>query len=331
MKHEPRRLAIVGFGSIGRQHREALARVAKKTEIVLVRGLGGVQPGKDQFSLETVYSLEDAINMGVEGAIIASPASAHISQARELLEAGIGLLIEKPLSDQLGDAVDFALFSGQKKAVCLIGYLLRYSTAAADFKRMLDDELGEILHVQVECGSYLPDWRPHIDYRKAVSAQRHLGGGVLLELSHEIDYLNWLFGPFSSVSGYLGHSGCFEIDVEDSADVVIRTESGKSINLHLDFNRRHRRRFCIVQAENGELVWDINDQTLTWNPASGAKIETRYEISKENLLDKQISHFLDCLAGKDLPRVGLDDGIEVLHVVDAIRRSDMERRWVDLR
>ena len=76
-------------------------------------------------------------------------------------------------------------------------------------------KIGQILHVQVDCGSYLPDWRKGTDYRESVSAKAELGGGVLLELSHELDYIRWFFGEMISISANIQNSGTLGIDVED--------------------------------------------------------------------------------------------------------------------
>ncbi len=59
--------------------------------------------------------------------------------------------------------------------------------------------IGQTLYTSVECGSYLPDWRPGNNYKKSVSAKKDLGGGVLLELSHELDYIRWIFGEIKNI------------------------------------------------------------------------------------------------------------------------------------
>jgi predicted dehydrogenase len=326
-----KRIGIVGLGSIGLQHKHAISRIAPGVDIVVIRSREVSPLELRSKSSDVTYSLSDGIREGLDGAIVSSPATAHLSQARELLEAGIGLLIEKPLSNDLNEARKFSDFAEKQNAVCLLGYIFRYSAAAKAFKgRLNKDSLGKILHIQAECGSYLPEWRSNTDYRATVSARSELGGGVLLELSHEIDYLNWFFGPFSRVIGCISHSGTLEVNTEDSVDVIIRTIDGLSINLHLDFNRRHKSRRCVVQTETGELSWSVNDGVVSWRPAHGIVEKENFDSNKERLLDNQITHFLNCLVGHDTPVANLRHGLEVLTIVDAIRESDKRRKWVNL-
>ena len=97
-------------------------------------------------------------------------------------------------------------------------------------------KIGKILHVQVDCGSYLPEWRKGQDYRKSVSAKTKLGGGVLLELSHELEYIRWFFGDMKSVYANIQNSETLDIDVEDSVDMIFESDKGFSVSVHLDYN-----------------------------------------------------------------------------------------------
>ena len=326
-----KRIGIVGLGSIGLQHKYALACVAPQLDVVTIRSRRRSSVSPIEGAACESYSISQAVEDGLDGVIVSSPAVVHVAQAQQLMNAGIGLLIEKPLADNLIGAREFSNYAKHQNVVCLIGYLLRHSEAAKAFGSYLKtDLLGRILHVHAECGSYLPEWRPGHDYRQSVSARTELGGGVLLELSHEIDYLNWLFGPFCSVMGRVGRSGILDIDCEDSADAMIKSKVGIDINLHLDFNRRHKSRKCIVQAENGELMWDVNSGVVTWRSADGAVDERIFDSRKETLLECQIIHFLKCLAGEESPLVTLSDGLEVLKIIDAIHASDKKGTWIEL-
>jgi predicted dehydrogenase len=114
----------------------------------------------------------------------------HVEQARILIKADVPILIEKPLSVSTAGIDELAALAEGKNVKVLVGYVLRYSHSFQYFQKMIKSRnVGEPLFVRVECGSYLPDWRPGQDYRKSASAKPVLGGGVLLELSHELDYV----------------------------------------------------------------------------------------------------------------------------------------------
>ena len=115
----------------------------------------------------------------------------------------------------------------------MVGYVLRFLPALHAIRQHLTDGLlGQVHTARVEVGQYLPDWRPGSDYRQGVSGQDKLGGGALLELSHEIDYATWLFGWPQSLQCSRARLSPLEIDVEDSAHVLLEYP-GKRISLHM--------------------------------------------------------------------------------------------------
>lgn len=320
-------LSIIGLGSIGRRHLRLLKELRPDLELTLVRtGIGGAWP-EEKLATRTVESLEQAIDLGIQAAIISSPANMHVQQARELINAGIHILVEKPLSNSF-DGVDELLREISKSGVTgIIGYSLRYDPAAEKFLAVLrNGVLGKILHVRIECGSYLPDWRPEQDYRNTVSSSMKLGGGVLFELSHELDYISWFFGKIKSIQANLHNSGTLDIDVEDCADLIITNENDVPISAHLDFSSRYPKRVCIVQSVRGELTWDVIKRTVTWNPKEGDTQLNSFDVERDLVYKKQLEHFLDCIENGAVPKVTLGDGARVLRLIEAARRSH-ENGW----
>ena len=169
-------IAVVGLGSIGRRHVRNLKRLRPELEITLVRsGQGPVWP-EEQLAERIVKTSAEAIAVGAQAAIISSPAPFHVPQAQEWLKEGRPLLIEKPLSYDTTGITDLKALAEAQNIPVLVGYVLRYDLAAQHFYHWLKSkEIGELLHVCIECGSYLPDWRPEQDYRKSASASMALG------------------------------------------------------------------------------------------------------------------------------------------------------------
>jgi predicted dehydrogenase len=204
----------------------------------------------------------------------------------------------------------------------LVGYCLRFDPGAGKFKEMLDNDLtGQLLHVQVECGSYLPDWRPGQDYRQTVSALKELGGGALLELSHELDYIYWFFGDITSVYAYLHNSGTLRIDVEESADLILTNHEGLPISMHLDFNSRHAKRCCTVHGTNGKLTWDAIKKQVIWCREDTNPIFEFFEDDSDHKYREQLQHFLDCIENNNSPAVTLKDSTVALRLVEAAKKS----------
>ena len=150
---------------------------------------------------------------------------------------------------------------------------------------------------------------------------------VLLELSHELDYSNWLFGPFKSVYAVLENSGTLDIDVEDGANIIFTNKYDKLISIHLDFYRKVPTRKCIVQTNRGELTWNILLHELTWKDEKNKIIKYKYHQNKNFIYEEQMKHFIMCSRGEQQPFVNLDDGIKAIELVELIKKShNLKRR-----
>ncbi len=315
-------IGIIGLGSIGKRHLRLARKLRPEIKIIAVRSGKGEKVEEEKIADKIVYNMEDTINTGIQAAIISTPATFHVDQALRLMNLGIHVLIEKPLSHSLENVDNLLSAAGELDTVGLVGYCLRYDPAALKFKEILATEkVGQILSVQVNCSSYLLDWREKMDYRQSVSAKKELGGGVLLELSHELDYIRWFFGDMKSVYANIQNSGTLDIDVEDSADMIFESGKGFSVSVHLDFNSRYKSRKCIVRCVNGNLIWDAIANKVTWQTASGSEQLETYENDRDYVYKEQLKHFFDCIENKKLPSVSIHDGVAVLSMIDSIKKS----------
>lgn len=276
-------------------------------------------------------SLSTAVAWGPEIAVIASPATMHLTHASYLLNAGIPVLIEKPLSDNLDRVHEVAPLLVQYRSSIEVAYNLRFLSSARRMKALLDKRrVGRILGLRIEVGQYLPDWRPEANYRHQVSANRSLGGGVLLELSHELDYLLWLFGSFDRVFCILSNSGQLDIDVEDSADILM-SRDGLTAQVHLDFLQRSPSRECKIIGEAGTMHWDLIGNNITLEgPAGKEVLFSDPNFDRNEMYIEQLRGFIEVAAGRAAPRITIDDGLAVLDLIEAMRQSAASGRQVQL-
>ena len=320
-------IALVGLGSIGRRHVRILKELRPEFAITLVRSGKGLTWPEQQLAQRVVKTSAEAIRSGAQAAIVCSPAPFHVSQAMEWIKEGRPVLIEKPLSHDTVGLSELAALAEARKVPVLVGYVLRYDVAAQYFYEWLkSDEIGELLYVRVECGSFLPNWRPEQDYRESASARKDLGGGVLLELSHELDYVNWFFGPINDVQASLQNSDTLEVDTEDGAELLLHNTNGLPVSLHLDFYRRVPIRQCRVQTTKGELSWDCLAQLVRWTDDKGQFTEKIFQQERDDLFRCQLEHFFDCLEKHAVPKVTLNDGIDVMQMIEKARYSDCQHR-----
>jgi len=321
------RLLIVGLGSIGTRHLRIARELNPCADIRVLRHQECVSV--PEYADGCISSIEQAVAFLPQIAVIANPAPFHIPVAQRLAEAGVHLLIEKPLSSSL-DAVTQLIETCHKQgSVLLTGYNLRFLPSLQHFRNLiLDDTIGRVLSVRCEIGQYLPSWRPDTDYRQSVSARRELGGGVLLELSHELDYLRWIFGEVAWVNATTSRQSTLEIDVEDTAHLILGFVSVDDKfqligTVSLDFIRQDTTRSCTVIGENGTLRWNGLTGAVELYEA-GAK--EWYELfchqhQRDDSYLAEWQNFIDCVNEDKKPLVTGEDGLKVLEIIGAARVS----------
>lgn len=325
-----KRALVAGLGSIGQRHLRLLRDRLPETEIMVLRH--DVCAPVTQFADHCTTSLEEAIAFAPKIAIIATPAPFHTAPAIALARAGTHLLVEKPIAVQSRDALKLVTAAQDADVVLQVGYNLRFLESLATFRAALSDgRIGRVASVRAEVGQYLPDWRPNSDWRTAVSARNDLGGGALLELSHEIDFLRWIFGNVASVRGWFGQQAGFGIDVEDTAHMVLGFKDntpvgGKGVapvaSVTLDFIRHDTTRKCVAIGEQGTLHWDgvASDVTLI-RPAEPALTLHSGKPGRDAAYAAQLDAFIASVEGKSPVRVSGADGVAVLKIVEAVHQS----------
>ena len=251
-------VAVIGLGSIAKKHRANLKLIFPNTIIYAMSSSGRIITDKVKDADIIVTSIEELLNAHIELAIIASPAPFHAENAIRFIECGIPTLIEKPVTTNTIDAVKIQAAYEQHKTSVGVGYCLRFLPSASVMKESIDSGLiGRPFLCNIEVGQYLPDWRANINYLKSVSAQSKLGGGALLELSHEFDYAAWFLGELKLEHAVLSSSQELGLKVEDTADIMCIASKNLVTNIHLDFLQKKAFRKCRIVGTEGTLEWDI--------------------------------------------------------------------------
>jgi predicted dehydrogenase len=321
------RILIVSNGNIGKRHLRLARKILPNADIRILRHQAACEV--PEYSNGCFSSIEESIAFAPQVAVIASPAPFHIPTGQALAEVGVHLLIEKPLSASLSGVMQLLKTSQKQGTVLQSGYNLRFSPSLRRFRDLLGESvIGKVLSVRCEVGQYLPTWRPDCDYRQGVSARHELGGGALLELSHELDYLRWIFGEVDWVKATLSHQSDLELDVEDTAHLTLgfvpAVDGHQLIGaVNMDFIRHDTTRLCTAIGENSSLRWN----GLTGGVAlyeAGAK-EWRELFSHPHQLDEsylaELQNFLACVIEHKKPLVTGKDGLKVLEIIEAARIS----------
>lgn len=294
------KVAVIGLGNISNRHRRNIRLLYPKVIIYAMSASGRV-PKEAVADVDTfVISLEELILIQPEMVIVASPATFHAQHAIPLIKAGVPVLIEKPLSASIEDSKAIAEAADFYKTPVAIGYCLRYLSSSVFMKSLIEKKaIGDIYNAFIDIGQYLPDWRPNKSYRDSVSASESLGGGALLELSHELDYIQWLLGQLKPHSAILRSSKELDLKVEDLADVLACNSEGALVSIHLDFLQRKAHRKCRFIGSEGNLEWDLllNEITII-TEASEDKVFSAPDWDKNKMYLNMILDFERLINGK---------------------------------
>jgi predicted dehydrogenase len=341
------RILICGLGSIGQRHVRLLRTVLGEEADIWchrVRGLNlvisdslGAQEGRpeEHYGLRRFESLADGLRAGPDAVFVTNPISMHIETALAAVRQGCHVFVEKPLSHSRDGVAELRRAAAEHKRVVVVGYQLRFHPAIRKIRDLLRNRaIGSVVSAQVHFGEWLPGMHPYEDYRESHAARRDQGGGVILCLSHEIDYACWLFGRPKQVFAIGGHLSDLELDgVEDTAELLVGFEdNGREIpvSIHLDFVSRPPRRFCRITGERGHIEWDHYDNVVTLHSSDldVPRRETFDGFRRNDMFVAEIEDFVAAVESGAPPTVPLTDGATTLDVCLAAKESMAERRIV---
>jgi predicted dehydrogenase len=245
------------------------------------------------------------------------------------------VFIEKPLSDRLEGVEQLLEAVRERNLVTLVGCNMRFHPGLMKVKDLLEEgAVGHVVAARVEAGQYLPDWHRLEDYRQGYSARRDLGGGVILDAIHELDYIRWMLGEVETVVCFAGKLSRLEIETEDTAAILLRFASSAIGEVHLDYVQRAYSRTCHIIGDEGTIRWDYATGEVRWY--SAATQEWRAFANplgwepNQMYLD-EMRHFLRCLAGEEGSTLDVFQGTRVLETALAARASAKMGQVVELR
>ena len=318
------KILIAGLGSIGRRHLRNLIALGEE-DIVLYRSHRSSLPDEElkDFPVETDF--EAALAHRPQAVIISNPTALHLEVAIPAALAGCHILMEKPVSHSL-EHIDILVNAVDKSGSrILIGYQFRFHPGLQQIKKLLDEgAIGRPYSAHAHWGEYLPGWHPWEDYRHSYSARSELGGGVILTLSHPLDYLRWLLGEVVNVNARMGHLSALELDVEDYAEILMGFANGSSASVHLDYFQQPPSHTLEITCENGRVCWDNADgKAQVYRAQSGAptQLTPPEGFERNQMFLEEMAGFVRLCRGESLPHCSLADGIRVQELVLAAKQS----------
>jgi CMP-N,N'-diacetyllegionaminic acid synthase len=301
---------LIGYGSIGRRHDEVLSTFPEINEIHIVTK----QKLNDRVAFKSLEDVE-AIS-SYDYFLIASETKKHLEQLCWLNEhvKNKKIFCEKPLFER------FYALPGMKNEV-YVGYVLRFHPVLQKIKELLVAQ--RVLTANIACGSYLPDWRTNIDYRDSYSAKKVEGGGVLLDLSHELDYCAWLTGNFIDIKSYQTKVSDLEIDSDDLVSLIGKTEQHAIINLVIDYISKSPHRLIRINTNVFTLEADlIKNQLIKINLDATQQVYTFETLERNHMF--QAMH-QEILFNTEKPYVcTLEQGEAVMQTIQIVQEQNDE-------
>ncbi len=320
---------MIGLGSIGKRHLKNILLLGY-SDVSVVSGKNVLPP---EFSSCILFvTIEDAVSKtNFDAAIICVPTAFHIVSLRTILNAGIkNIFLEKPVSHNYKDVEEINKLIIQQKARVVVGFDMHYDLGLLKVKELISSNvIGTIVSANAEVGQYLPDWRPNEDYSSGMSAKKETGGGVLLDLVHEFDYLIWLLGDVKTIASFNKNSGSLKIETEDVAEVLLKFDNNVIGTIHLDYLQQKLVRNCLITGSDGTIFWDLTSSKVKWILKNKSEHEFSYEGFERN--DRFINIIKDFLENKSNEQITLfDQGLQSLKLILAAKHSSNKNVFVEM-
>ncbi|MCX9085015.1 MAG: Gfo/Idh/MocA family oxidoreductase [Candidatus Methanoperedens sp.] len=326
------KILVVGCGSIGERHIRNLIDISNHSIIAFDTLKERLNIIKERYDVETCDNIERCFENDIDAVIVCTPPNTHIKIADQAITHRAHVFIEKPISDRLDGLDDLIKKASSHQKIISVGYCFRFSEGLKLVKNLIDSgKLGRILSIKAEFGQYLPDWRPWQNYRQSYTAKKDLGGGIILDGSHEIDYLYWLLGDVKEVFCFSDKISDLEVETEDTAEILLRFSNGAIGEIHLDFIQRAYSRNCKIIGEKGTLIWNFGEHKVSlYSADSNEWIIYDVDADVNLMYIEEMKHFLHCIDALSMPLIDARQGKRVLEIALAAKESSEKKSVIDI-
>ena len=298
-------VAVVGAGSIGSRHQRILKQLGHKVSVVSANS-----PDADFRSMSDALGRES-----FDYVVIASQTSQHVTDLSALINNRFSgrVLIEKPLFEKLHTLQE------NNFSFAAVGYNLRFHPVIVWLKDTLP-KLGKLTSANFYVGQYLPTWRPDSDYRKSSSARDISGGGVLRDLSHELDLVQYLFGDWQQLTAVGGKFSDLEIATDDTFSILMTSTKCNAISVQLNYVDRIKQRYITINGNHGTVSID-----LISNTAKFSDLDVKFSVNAD---DTYVAQHLAVISNDSQNTCSLSEALKVVETIQAIEKSAEKLKWI---
>lgn len=324
-------IVVIGVGSIGERHVRCFQGTGRCRVSFVEINPALRESVAERYSVASFATLEESLATKPTAAVVAVPAHLHLPIARQVAEAGIHLLIEKPLSTSLQGVSELREVIARQVLICGVAYVYRsHPILRAMRDAILNDQFGEPVELVAVCGQHFPTYRPA--YRSIYYNNRATGGGAIQDaLTHILNAGQWLVGPLTRLVADAEHQLLPGVEVEDTVHILARhgrVQASYALNQHQAPNEVT----ITVVCERGTVRFEAHENRWRWLTTPGeAWQEARFPpLERDALFIEQATHFLDALEGKRQVACSLDKGEATLRANLAALASCANGQWMSL-
>lgn len=303
MKNKNPKILIIGYGSIGKKHCEVLKNFTKDITIL-------TKQKKTNF--KKITAISEALEINPEYIVIACETSKHLYYLNYIEKHFIKktILVEKPIMNKFKKI-------NLKNNTYFVGYNLRFHPVLLFLKKILKKKI--IYSVNINCTSFLPNWRKNIKYEKSSTAIKKMGGGLILDLSHELDYIYWLFGKISLMYSYNKKVSNLKINTDDFLILVAKLKKNVKLNLFMNFFSRFKKREINIEGKN----FSLNANLITCSIKYFFKNkEKTIQWSKYNLDETYLKEHNNIFRKKYKNLCKVNEALDTLKLIDKIKKNN---------
>ena len=328
-------ILVVGAGSVGKRHMKNLVSLGADVSAVDPRNDRLVEAAEEITLQSSFETINKALKSGekFDGVVVGSPTKYHVEQCEAVIKAGVSVLLEKPVSITLKEAEHLKkVLEKNPKSKLLLGYTYRWWPPLLEFKKLIKSKkVGKIRYIEFMMGAHLADWHPWEKYQEFFMSSKKLGGGALLDESHFIDLLIWMFGMPKSLFARVDKISSLEIETDDNVDILIEYNDGLRANIHLDLYRRPHERYIRAIGDDGSIEWSIEPNCVKIGTKEGQVWKTNnFSSSRNDMFVNVAKEFLAIIDGSLDPSCTIDDGVKVMKLIEASRESSKKDKIIKI-
>jgi predicted dehydrogenase len=316
---------VVGAGSVGRRHARNLYSLGCDVSCVDPRPDRLDQVATEVSVREQFTALEVALKKAenLSGVVVCSPPKFHVEQSIMALNAGLPVLLEKPVTPDLMSCR--ALYERvEHGGKLLLGYTYRWWEPVRRLKSLLDSgKIGAPRYARFYMSAHLADWHPWEPYQDFFMASRELGGGALLDESHFIDLMLWFFGKPERLFARVEKISDLEIGTDDFVELSAVYPRGLRVGIHLDLIGRPHDKQIVVTGERGTIqcLFDPNEIRFSNSPEPRWETEP-FALERNDMFIAVTREFLQLIDGsRSRSTCTIADGLKTLEIIEACRES----------